>query len=54
MQIKMSFVKKPIWRRTTFWNAKCHYYNAKMLKVSIGKPHSDIQFESESVKRSVI
>jgi len=20
----MAFMKKPIWRRTTFWNAKCH------------------------------
>jgi len=35
MQIKMAFVKKPILRRTTFWNAKCHDYNAKKLKVKL-------------------
>lgn len=34
MLIKMAFVKKSIWRRTKFRNAKCHDYNAKKLKVN--------------------
>jgi len=35
MQTKMEFVKKSIWRRTTFCNSKCHNYNAKKLKASL-------------------
>lgn len=53
-KFKMAFVKKPIWRRTTFWNAKCHDYQCQETESKItSKPYSYIQFESESVKRSV-